>query len=99
MLSVTTDNVDGAQIISDQDGLVAVQFRNNTASNIYVVSEKTQSFADRGVIVKPNEQWPVAGPSLWAGNLWVYTDSPTKITFGMIKSNTLSTVQRRGGFF
>src|SRR5215471_815820 len=99
MQSVTTDNIEGFKIVSDQDGLVAVQFRNNTLANIFLTTEKTQSFVDRGIIVKPNEQWPTAGPSLWAGDLWCYTDSPSKITFGMIKSLSLSFPMRKGGQF
>jgi len=101
MLSVTTDNVDGAKIISDQDGLVAVQFRNNTVFNLFLVTEKTQSFMDRGVVVKPNEVWPINGPSLWAGDLWVYTDAAgQKVTFGLLKSSTLSFLpHKKGGSF
>ena|ERR1041385_8546869 len=91
MQNITTDNVEGYEIVSDADNLVAVQFRNNTLFNIFLVTEKTQSFQDRGILVKPNEQWPVAGPSLWAGKLIAYTDAVgQKVSFGMIKSKVLS---------
>jgi hypothetical protein len=91
MQSVTTDNIEGFEIVSEQDNLIAIQFRNNTLFNLFLVTEKTQSFQDRGIIVKPNEQWPVAGPSLWAGTLRVYTDAVgQKVTFGLLKSKILS---------
>lgn len=98
MQSVTTDNKEGMEIVSINDGLVAVQVNNNTNSNLYMVTEKTQSFRDRGTVVPPNSQWPINGPQLWAGSLHVYSD--VQVTFGIIKSATLSLVpqSKKGAF-
>lgn len=99
MVGMSTDGIEGIKLVSNEDGLVMVQIRNNTNFDMFLVPEKTQDFKNKGVQIPSLTQWPTNGPTMYLGDLWIFSDSGSnKQTFAVIKSAAISRPQIKRSF-